>query len=909
MQILIQPDSLSMVGSMNSFEIYTTKEVTFVLKDKATGSIIVQHTYTPNEEHRITLKVKDIILPLLSFKVSDSSVPYEQPNIIKAYQAVITEAGSTQPSTVEFSVLRAGVDQLADSATNFLKTNFLTWQPNVKAVTYYMPEFLTYYAQQDCVLKCKASIWNGTGYDVQQVTLASLSAGKVWTVPMQYAVVVKALQGDVLPSYYDVWVEDADGTRLTYVQRYYASDQKSEEEEWFLFENSLGGIYCFMAYGNIENTAEYTHNVAEIEEDSEEYRVDTTRKYKKNTGFLDKKERQWLLDFFPSLGKYHYSRNALRKITVTDSDVNYEAKELPSNYTFTYKYSDARPYLNLERSDVQLSEMEIHIPDLGNFTIAPRLVEFPRQALSDGALFPVQTPYSEEWGATTMAFICQHIAASLTEGYKGGGGIGHTHNNIDVLDALSEFMGYVMYNGEKLKAGTADEADDFSENGKASKKILRKDIADVASELIGFLKGATFGAFAPGIVMGSGARIDERGNAEVESLTSRSSIIAKELITNRQTAMESNFVFTESGLVETVREMASTSDDGNTTYKLKLQKRWENDFTAFKENDVVLASINTLSSGGEFYDMWFRVLSVNTVANTIDVVCYPDNEVPSGKNYPPTELARLIRWGNAVDEDRQSCWYISSSDGLLVWLDHVTKPIIDKSNYSLAMGKLPDALQFVFKDFPTANKRDGAFYAKWMMAQTFQTIDYQGNPIITTRDRGAWSEDVAKGDSPYRNGDNTVDTVYYLGCKWQCLEDKTTKPPTYSSTAWAFVEGNPFFQLEMLSTNYWSFRASQIMRRDSDNNFVPFTTLYVKGWLYNQDVTSSMFNITWTRDTGNAAKDNEWAVAHANAGASIDLTYEELGGTDYKMGTVTFKVSAEMRDGETLLTDNDSKKI
>ena len=198
---------------MNSFEIYTTKEVTFVLKDKATGSIIVQHTYTPNEEHRITLKVKDIILPLLSFKVSDSSVPYEQPNIIKAYQAVITEAGSTQPSTVEFSVLRAGVDQLADSATNFLKTNFLTWQPNVKAVTYYMPEFLTYYAQQDCVLKCKASIWNGTGYDVQQVTLASLSAGKVWTVPMQYAVVVKALQGDVLPSYYDVWVEDADGTR------------------------------------------------------------------------------------------------------------------------------------------------------------------------------------------------------------------------------------------------------------------------------------------------------------------------------------------------------------------------------------------------------------------------------------------------------------------------------------------------------------------------------------------------------------------------------------------------------------------------------------------------------------------------------------------------------------------------
>lgn len=908
MQILIQPDSLSMVGSMNPFEIYTTKEVTFVLKDKATGSIVVQHTYTPNEDHRITLKVKDIILPLLSFKVSDSSLPYEQPNIMKAYEAVLTEKGESQSITVEFSVLRAGVDQLADSAANFLKTNFLTWQPTAKAVTYYSPEFLTYYAQDNCTLKCKASMWNGTGYDVQELTLASLAAGKVWTIPVQYAIIANQVTGDVLPSYYGIWVEDADGTRLTYEQRYYASDQKSEEEEWFLFENSLGGIDCFRAYGNSENTAEYTHNVAEIEEDSEEYRVDTDRKFKKNTGFLDKNERLWLLDFFPSLGKYHYSSNSLRKITVTDSDVNYEAKELPSNYTFTYKYSDARPYLNLKRTDAELKEMEIHIPDLGNFTIAPRLVEFPRQSLSDGALFPVQNPYSEEWGATTMASICQHIAASLTEGYKGGGGIGHTHNNIDLLNALSEFAGYILYNGEKLKAGLADEADDFSENGKASKKILRKDIADIAQELITFLKGAAFGNFTPGITTGSGARIDERGNGEFESITSRSSITTKELIVNRQTAMESNFVFTESGLVESVKEIPSTAGD-NTIYKLKLQKRWENDFTAFKENDVILASINSLMADGKFYDMWFRVLSVNTVSNTIDVVCYPDDEVPSGKNYPPTELARLIRWGNATNEGRQSCWYISSSDGLLVWLDHVMKPIIDKTNYSVALGKLPDALQFVFKDFPTANKRDGAFYAKWMVASSFQTIDYQGNPIITTRVRGQWSLEVAKGNDPYRNGDNTVDSVYYLGCKWRCLKDKTTSPPTYSSTDWAFEEGNPYFQLEMLSSNNWHFRSAQIMQRDSDHNFVPFTTLYLKGWLYNQDVTSSMVNIVWTRNTGNPSKDNEWAQAHAESGLSIALTYDDLGNSDYIMGTVTFKATAEIRDGETLLTDFDTVKI
>lgn len=426
----------------------------------------------------------------------------------------------------------------------------------------------------------------------------------------------------------------------------------------------------------------------------------------------------------------------------------------------------------------------------------------------------------------------------------------------------------------------------------------------IAEDMSQFKKGATFGEFIQGMLLGTGGRIDELGNAEFESITSRSSIIAKELIVNRQTAMESNFVFTESGMVESVTEIPATTEGGNVTYDLKLQKRWDNDFTAFKENDVVLASINTLTENGKYYDMWLRVLSVNTVTNTITVVCYPDAECPSKKNYPPCEMARLIRWGNAVDEDRQSCWYISSSEGLLVWLDHVTKPIIDKTNYSLAMGKLPDALSFLFQDFPTANKRDGAFYAKWMMAASFQQIDYQGNPIYTTRDRGVWSLSVAQGDNPYRNGDRTIDTVYYLGCKWQCLEDKTTKPPTYSSTAWAFVEGNPYFTLEMLSSKYWNFRLSDLMATNADGSWKVFTTLSVVGRLYNQDVTDSMTNVVWTRETNNPTADNKWALSHANSGLSVDLTYEDLGGAAFKIGSVTFRCEAQIKDGETMYSED-----
>ncbi len=492
----------------------------------------------------------------------------------------------------------------------------------------------------------------------------------------------------------------------------------------------------------------------------------------------------------------------------------------------------------------------------------------------------------------TITQLKEDVQTIIASGGSSGNGGGYSVSQLRNLIA--------KYGSDNFLSKQFDDTAHGTITWEKVQKFLQGLTAEYLSQ---FKKGATFGEFVQGMLFGTGGRIDELGNAEFESITSRSSIIAKELIVNRQTAMESNFVFTESGMVETVTEIPAETEGGNVTYDLKLQKRWNNDFTAFKENDVILASINTLTENGKYYDMWLRVLSVNTVTNTITVVCYPDNECPSKKNYPPCELARLIRWGNAVDEDRQSCWYISSSEGLLVWLDHVTKPIIDKTNYSLALGKLPDALSFLFQDFPTANKRDGAFYAKWMMAASFQQIDYQGNPIYTTRDRGVWSLAVAQGDNPYRNGDRTIDTVYYLGCKWQCLEDKTTKPPTYSSTAWAFVEGNPYFTLEMLSSKLWNFRLNDLMATNADGSWKVFTTLSVVGRLYNQDVTDSMTNVVWIRDSGDPTADNKWALSHANCGLSVDLTYEDLGGAAFKIGSVTFRCNAEIKDGETMYSE------
>ena len=692
-QVLLYPDALSMVGSMNAFEIFSTSkaDVVFALRYQGSSTNIVQHTYTPNDKNRITLSVKDIILPLLSFEVKDSSEPYVQPHIMKSFVATLYEVGSEDSKKeFTFSVIRAGVDRLSDSATNFLKNNFLTWQPQVKAVTYYSPEFLTYYATAPSVMKCKAYMWNGTAYEEKEVVLMGhMNAGTVYTVPVQYAIIAKKIGGSIQPSYYDIWVEQ-DGKRVTYVQRYYASDMKSEEEEWFLFENSLGGVDCFRAYGNSENTAEHTHNVAEIEEDSEEYRVDTTRKFKKNTGFLDKKERLWMLDFFPSLGKYVYHGSALRKITVIESDVNYEAKELPSNYTFTYKYSDARPYLNLTRSDASdFKQMDIHLPEIGNFTIAPRLVEFPRQLLSGGVLFPVQEPYSETWGVTTADALFNYFASTLTDRYSGGGGIGHQHFNIEVLNGLSYDYGYILYQGDRIKAGMAD---DCTPGGALEKKMLRKDIDDTAKgkitfeDVISLLKGLKLGDgksqitgeglaklyafmtynFVSG-AYGSGASIDNNGDAEMNSLFVRQFISAPKFVFNEISVTKAEQWNTNGyGTIESVdtgKHIISLHLEGNDYGSLQvgdicrgIYADIDNAHGSDKNTEGALDDCNFVLHKG-FFTTYFYVKKIITSEKGKFVFEYGKR---SEATPDPCAYMDFAQYGSFTDDKRQSSMYFSS---------------------------------------------------------------------------------------------------------------------------------------------------------------------------------------------------------------------------------------------------------
>lgn len=468
MNILNQPAALSLSGNIEKFRIQSAESFSFVLSKGNTR--LLSSVYTPGTDGYVTIDIRDIVESQLSFLLKDITTPYEQPDLAADFTAVIADKNIT------FRVLRCGVDRFSGSAETFLKANFLTWQPQVKKVTYYSPEYLTYYAVISSYVKVKAYFTDDEGKVTEEVKqLATLGEKRAYTIPVQYAVIM-ALFGSRLPSFYDVWVEDGSGSRFSYVQRYVAGNILSEQEQWVLFENSLGGMDTFRAYGQLDFSAEHTHNIAEIDDISEEYRVDTERKFQKNTGYLDNRERQWLIDFLPSKQKYIYNLNYLRRIVVTEDNTTYTDKELPSSYTFTYKYADARPLLNLQRTDSLPNNLDIHIPDLASFTIPPRLVEFPSQPLSEGVLFPVQQPFSEKWATTNIGAIFAYVLNKISTEYAEGGGIGHTHTNLDLLQLLSYVDEYLLVNGKKIKAGYAD-------------GIAGNTFADLVTFLKGFLVG------------------------------------------------------------------------------------------------------------------------------------------------------------------------------------------------------------------------------------------------------------------------------------------------------------------------------------------------------------------------------------------------------------------------------------
>lgn len=497
-------------------------------------------------------------------------------------------------------------------------------------------------------------------------------------------------------------------------------------------------------------------------------------------------------------------------------------------------------------------------------------------------------------------------------------GDGHTHANLSALNEIStDTNGYqyltqlrevenpetgdttVERVTEKVKAGYADVAKDLAEDSPIREMFLSRLVDDVAKGNITFEQaikvlglasfggGAEFGEFIKSLYAGKGAGIDANGNAEFESVRVRSYFECLELIVNRLSAIEGDQILTEADTIESVDDL------GNNCYGLHLRSKWDGYFTAQRENNVLKGIINTLAAGsGLYYTCWMRVNSVNTANNYIEVTAYPDEDTPAGTNYPPCADMKIARWGNQTDKTRQSCIYLSSTEGRIVRLTGVTKPIIEPENYGATFGTLPEFLRSM--DLPIVDGQDYV-YARGLIVQDIIRIDYKGKPISEVIDRGPWAAGAAyycEALNP-ETGTYEISDVWYMGCKWRCAKTGTTTAPAWNNTDWAMVEGNPQFTVEFADTDYIF---------DPDRFSL---TLTIIAWLYNMDITDDILpaDVEWTRYSEDAngvprtASDNAWALKRAGAGKSISLTIEDCDLNGYMPRTLKFIATVTLRDG------------
>ena len=348
-------------------------------------------------------------------------------------------------------------------------------------------------------------------------------------------------------------------------------------------------------------------------------------------------------------------------------------------------------------------------------------------------------------------------------------------------------------------------------------KIAEIETSLTLGELNSYAKGTIKNAnFVDNFATGTSWGIYPEGRMQLSTLEVRNSLKVLELIYNRLTATESDYVFTEGGTVEAI-----VSHDGD-EYVLRIKKRNDTDFHAFRKGDVLRGVVNNLANlgGGQFYTSWMRVTDIETQEdNTITVVVYPGMSeddppvpvVPGGVNYPPNVHMVLQRWGNAVEptaqahanpdytsfivlnpdgetyrNTRQACWYLSSIEKRIAMLDGVDAPIINENNYTAFFGLPYNFFENKFKGHvmdPTLPY----LYVRGAFLQDIHYIDYQGNIIRQERNRGVWTQEDATND-PYVKNDSTFDTCYYNNRKWQVVVSQARAlPPSADNADWLML--------------------------------------------------------------------------------------------------------------------------
>ena len=197
--------------------------------------------------------------------------------------------------------------------------------------------------------------------------------------------------------------------------------------------------------------------------------------------------------------------------------------------------------------------------------------------------------------------------------------------------------------------------------------FLRKDIADIAKEIITFAKGLKIGQFVSGMIGGSGAKIDENGDAEMNSLILRDSLIVPNITFNNIDVVSGDKAntFAYGTILKVVKDEVTDPTIQTGTAWLELL---DDERGTLAVDDLCRGIFHNLegnnSSMGEdsngfytysgFSTSYFTPTSI--VENKEGVFCFK-YVLQAGTSIHPMKGMNFFAYGNMTDPDRQSITY------------------------------------------------------------------------------------------------------------------------------------------------------------------------------------------------------------------------------------------------------------
>lgn len=387
----------------------------------------------------------------------------------------------------------------------------------------------------------------------------------------------------------------------------------------------------------------------------------------------------------------------------------------------------------------------------------------------------------------------------------------HTHSNYELLEKLREQEGYLTLREEnpdyakpeepegavamegsedsesasdpnvepyiykKIKAGDADKWDGHAFGDYMNQPLRTGD--DVRFKtVIGSFRTPEF----VGGMTGLGGRIDEHGDAEMQSLKLRGFLEVPELRSNRvEISIGDDWSAAGGGLIAAV----------DTEQQLVTLKLEEGEWGAVAEGDICMGIFHSLDPSENatedfddgrgnralagFATSYFRITEVlGGHHEQFKYQLRPVSETHHTQYHPAASMT-FVGYGSFSNKDRQTSRYSTRTyqrylRGVDDWefrVDNIAAQYGDLSNLSV---------------FGIEMRGYSAYLNNIYMSGVIQQFTPGGEEVPTIIDRGVWS-----ATETY----NRNDDVYWNNGHWRCLVDGTTTEPDKDAEEWVYLGG------------------------------------------------------------------------------------------------------------------------